>query len=67
MSLAFPFAKLTVPPVKGQILLAVGEIVGYVRRIACRTASVDDLIVFAIFLAVCLARSPQQNSPLLDG
>ena len=65
MPLAFPFAKLIVPPVKGQIRLAGEEIVGYVGRIACLTTSVDDLIVFAIFLAVRSA--PQQISPLLDG
>jgi len=49
------FATFIVPAVKGQIRLAGKEVMGCVRRIACRTASVDDLVVFAIFLAV---RSP---------
>ena len=44
-----------VPPAKDQIRLAGEEIMGYVGRIAFRTAPVDDLIVFVIFLAV---RSP---------
>ena len=38
---------------------------GYVGRIACRTPSVDDVTVFAIFLAVC--SPPQRSSPFLDG
>ena len=33
MSLAFPFATLTIPPAKGQICLAGEEIVGYVTSI----------------------------------
>jgi len=44
-------------PAKDQIRLAGEEIMGYVGRIARRTAPVDCLIVFAIFLAV---RSPLQ-------
>ena len=59
------FAAFIVPAVKGQIRLAGEEIMGYVRRIARRTASVDDLIVFAIFLAVCLPL--YQSSFLLEG
>jgi len=38
---------------------------GYVGRIACRTAPVDNLIVFAIFLAVRSA--PWQTSSFLKG
>ena len=53
------FATFIVPPVKGQIRLAGGEIVGYVGRIARRTAFVDDLIVFGVFLMV---RSSLQQS-----
>ena len=53
MSPVFPFARFTVPPVKDQIRLAREEIMEYVRRIARRTAFVDSVIVFAIFLAVC--------------
>jgi len=52
MSLALFFATFIVPPVKDQIRLARKEIMGYVGRIAYRTASVDNLIVFGIFLAV---------------
>ena len=59
MSLAFPFATLTIPHVKDPIRLEGEEIMGYVGRIACRTALIDDLIVFAIFLAVC--QPPQQS------
>jgi len=42
-------------PVKDQIRLAGEEIMGYVEIIAGRTAPVDDLTVFGIFLAVCSA------------
>ena len=49
------FAAFIIPPVKDRICLEGEEIMGYVERITCRTALVDDLIVFAIFLAV---RSP---------
>ena len=38
---------------------------GYVGSITSRTALVDDLIVFGIFLAVYSA--PQQTSPSLNG
>jgi len=37
---------------------------GYVERIACRTAPVDGLIVFAIFVAV--RPPPQKSYPFLD-
>jgi len=59
MSLVFPFARFIVPPVKDQICLAREEIMGYARRITRRTAFINDLIVFAIFFAVC---SPLQQS-----
>jgi len=42
------------PPVKDQIRLAGEEVMGYVKRVGRRAAFVDDLIVFAIFLAVRL-------------
>ena len=59
------FAVFIVPTVKGQIRLAGEEIMGCVGRTACRMASVDDLIVFAIFLAVS---SPlHQSSFVLEG
>ena len=48
------FAIFIDPPTEDQIRLAGQEIVGYVERIACRTAFIDDVIVFAIFLAVRL-------------
>ena len=48
-----------------QIRLAGEEIMGYVARITYRTAFLDDVIVFAIFLAV---RSlVQQRSSVLKG
>jgi len=50
-----PFAKFIAPPVKGRIRLAREEIMGYVERVAHRMAFINDLVVFAIFLAV---RSP---------
>ena len=63
------FAAFIVPFVKGQIRLAGKEIMGCVGRISRRTArSVDDLIVFAIFLVVCsslyqkLRRGPDSQS-----
>ena len=59
----FPFAALSISPVKDQICLAREEIMEYVGRFACRTAFVDDLIVFAVFLAVSLPL--QRNSFLL--
>jgi len=65
MSLALLFATLIAPPLKGQVRLAGEEIMGYVGRIARRTAFADDLIVFPIFLAVRSA--PQQNSPFFKG
>ena len=62
----FPFAGFFGPLVEDQIRLAGGEIMGYVARITCRTAFLDDYVtVFAIFLAV---RSLlQQRSPVLKG
>ena len=64
MSLVFPFAKLTVPPVTDRVRLEREEIMGCVRRIVCRTALADDLIVFAIFVAVC--PPPQQSTAFLN-
>jgi len=64
MSLAFPFATLIDPPVKDRIRLEREEVMGYVERITCRTAPVDDPIVFAIFLAVC--SPPQQSAAFLN-
>jgi len=52
MSSASPFATLIGPPAEDQIWLAGEEVMGYVGRIACYTTLIDDLIVFAIFLAV---------------
>jgi len=46
------FVEFIDPPVKDQIRLAGEEIMGCVRRVGCRVAFVDDLVVFAIFLAV---------------
>ena len=37
---------------------------GYVERIACHTAPVDDLIVFAIFVVV--RQPPRQSYAFLD-
>ena len=55
----FLFAKFIDPPMKDQIRLAGEEIMGYVERTAYYTPFVDDVLVFAIFLAV---RSPLQQS-----
>ena len=52
MSLDSIFAAFIDPLVKDQIRLAREEIMGYVGRITCRVALVDNLIVFGIFLAV---------------
>jgi len=38
---------------------------GVRRGVACRTPFVDDIIVFAIFLAVCSL--PQHSAPFLSG
>ena len=65
MSLDSIFAAFIDPPVKDQIRLAREEIMGYVGRIACRLALVDNLIVFGIFLAVRSA--PWQTSSFLKG
>ena len=65
MSSAFPLARFIVPPVIDQICLARKEIMGYVGRIACRRAFVDNVIVFAIFLTVC--SPPQQSSSFSKG
>ena len=58
MSLVFPLARFIVTLVKDQIRLAREEIMGYAGGTACCTAFIDDVIVFAIFLAV---RSPPQQ------
>jgi len=55
----FLFARFIDPPVTDQIRLAGEEIMGYVGRTAYCTLLVDDVLVFAIFLAV---RSPLQQS-----
>jgi len=65
MSPVFLFVRFIAPPVKDQIRLAGDEIMGYVRRTACRTAFTDDVTVFVIFLAVC--SPPQRGYPFLDG
>ena len=65
MSSVFPLARFTNRFVEDRIRLAREEIMGYVARVTCRTASVDDVIVFAIFLAVGLP--PQQRSSVLKG
>jgi len=49
---SFIFRYIYCPSREDQIRLARKEIMGYVGRIVCRTASVDNLIVFGIFLAV---------------
>ena len=64
ISLPFPFTKLTIPPVTDRVRLEREEIMGSVRRIICRTALVDDLIVFAVFVAVC--PPPQQSTAFLN-
>ena len=65
MSSVFPFATFIDSLVKDQIRLAREEIMGYTGRITCCTAFIDNVIVFAIFLAV---RSPlQQRSSFLKG
>ena len=46
------FATFIDSPVKDRIRLAGQEITGYVERIGCCAAFIDDLTVFAIFLAV---------------
>ena len=61
----FPFARFIDPPVEDRIRLAREEIMGCVARITCRTAFVDDVIVFAIFIAVRLLL--QQHSSVLKG
>jgi len=53
--IAVPLARFIDPPMKDQIRLEREEVMGYVGRIACRTAFVDDVIAFVIFIAV---RSP---------
>jgi len=52
MSSVFLFARFIVSLVEDQVRLAGEKIMGYVGRISCRTTSADDLIVFAIFIAV---------------
>jgi len=64
MSPTFLFATCIDPLVKDQIRLAGKEIMGYVGRIACCMAYADNLVVFAISIAVC---SPlQQSSSFLN-
>ena len=59
----FPLATFIDPPVEDRIRLAREEIMGYVAKITRHTTFVDDVIVFAIFIAV---RSPlQQYSSVL--
>ena len=65
MPSVFLFARFIFSLVKDQIRLAREEIMGYAGRITYRTAFNDDVIVFAIFLVVCLP--PQQISPFLKG
>ena len=52
MSSVFPFTAFIPPPVEDQICLAGEENMGYAGRIACRTAFIDDVIVFVVFIAV---------------
>ena len=64
MPLVFLLVRLIVTPMKDQIRLAGGEIMGCAGRTTCRTAFIDDVTVFTIFLAV---RSPlQQSSSFLN-
>ena len=65
MSSAHPLARFIVPPIKDQIRLAREENMGCAGRITCRTASIDDVIVFVIFLAV--RSPPQRSSSFLNG
>ena len=63
MSSVFPFAVFILPPAEDQIYLAREENMGYAERITRRTAFIDDVVVFVIFIAV---RSRlQQDSPFL--
>jgi hypothetical protein len=62
----FPLARFLNPPVKDKICLAREEIMGYVLHgIVCRTTSIDNVIVFATFLAV--RSPPQRSSPFSEG
>ena len=54
MSFVFLFTRFIASPAKGQVRLEWEKIMEYAGRITCCTAFVDDVIVFAIFLAVCL-------------
>jgi len=49
---SIPFVEFIDSPVKDQIRLAGEEIMGCVEKFGCCAAFVDDLTVFAIFLAV---------------
>ena len=62
MSSPFLFATFIL---QDQIRLAREEIMGYVPKIPCRTPFVDDVTVFALFLAVC--SPPQQSASFLNG
>ena len=50
--IAIPLVGFIDPPVKDQIRLEREEIMGYIGIIACRTAFVDDVAMFAIFIVV---------------
>ena len=50
---------------KDQIRLAREEIMGYAGRITYCTVFIDDVIVFAIFIAV--RSRPKQGSSFLNG
>ena len=52
MSPVLSFAVFILPPVEDQICLAREENMGYARRIARRTAFIDEVIVFVVFIAV---------------
>jgi len=64
MSFLFPLARFIITLVKDQIRLAREEIMGYAGGTTCCTAFIDDVIVFAIFLAV---RSPHSNALPFSG
>ena len=61
----FSFVRFIVPPMKDQIRLAREEIMGYAGRITYCTVFIDDVIVFAIFIAV--RSRPKQGSSFLNG
>jgi hypothetical protein len=66
MLLVFPFVTFIVPPAEDQIRLEREEIMGYVGgSLVIRHPAIDDIIVFAIFLAV--RSPPQRRSFFLKG